>query len=100
MVKHVILWTLKDEYSIEEKEAIKARVREKLEGLQGKIPGLTQIKVYTSGLETSNADMFLDSTFVDEAALKTYATFPEHVDIANNYVRPFVANRSCLDYII
>ena len=33
MVKHVILWTLKNEYSKEEKEAIKAEIKAGLEGL-------------------------------------------------------------------
>ena len=38
MVKHVILWQLKDEYSAEEKAAIKAGIKEGLEGLVGKVP--------------------------------------------------------------
>lgn len=34
MVKHIILWTLKD-MSQEEKERVKAGIKEGLEGLQG-----------------------------------------------------------------
>ncbi|MBQ2579240.1 MAG: Dabb family protein, partial [Lachnospiraceae bacterium] len=60
MVKHVILWTLKDELSAEEKQQVKAGIKEGLEGLAGKIPGMTEIHVYTNGLETSNADLMLD----------------------------------------
>ena len=33
MVKHVILWTLKDEFDAEEKERIKAGIKEGLEGM-------------------------------------------------------------------
>ena len=40
MVKHVILWQLKDEYSDEQKAEIKAGIKEGLESLKGKIPGL------------------------------------------------------------
>ena len=40
MVKHVILWQLKDELSAEEKRVIKAEMKESLEGLVGKVPGL------------------------------------------------------------
>ena len=40
MVKHVILWQLKDELSAEEKSAVKAGIKEGLENLSGKIPGL------------------------------------------------------------
>ena len=36
MVKHVIVWTLKDEYSAEEKADIKKGIKEGLEGLKGK----------------------------------------------------------------
>ena len=40
MVKHVILWTLKDEITAEEKEIIKQGIKEGLEGLKGKVPGI------------------------------------------------------------
>ena len=63
MVKHVIVWTLKDEYSAEEKENIKKGIKEGLEGLKGKIPGLVDIRVNTEPLASSNCDVMLDSTF-------------------------------------
>ena len=98
MVKHVILWTLKDEFSAEEKTEIKKGIKEGLEGLAGKIPGLTEIKVYTDGLESSNADLMLDSTFEDEASLKGYSVHPEHVAVADGKVRPYTSTRTCLDF--
>ena len=98
MVKHVILWQLKDELSAEEKAAVKAGIKEGLEALAGKIPGLTEIKVQTEGLDSSNADVMLDSTFEDEAALKGYAVHPEHVAVADGKVRPYTKTRLCLDF--
>ena len=98
MVKHVILWTLKEEYSREEKESIKAGIKEGLEGLKGQIPGLLDIKVNVNGLSSSNADLMLDSTFENEDALKTYAKHPTHVAVADGKVRPYTASRTCLDY--
>lgn len=98
MVKHIIVWTLKDEYSAEEKENIKKGIKEGLEGLKGKIPGLVDIKVNINGLASSNADLMLDSTFETEEALKGYSVHPEHVAVANGKVRPYTAVRSCLDY--
>ena len=98
MVKHIILWQLKDEYSEEQKVQIKAEIKAGLEALQGKIPGLLDIKVQTEGLSSSNADLMLDSSFEDEAALKGYAVHPEHVKVADEKVRPFTKTRSCLDY--
>ena len=98
MVKHIILWNLKDEFSPEEKESIKAGIKEGLEGLCGKIEGLIDIKVNTEGLSTSTADLMLDSTFESEEALKFYASHPLHQEVANTKVRPFTKQRSCLDF--
>lgn len=100
MVKHVILWTLKDTLSEEEKVTVKADIKSGLEGLAGQIPGLTEIHVYTEGLASSNADLMLDSTFEDEEALKGYAVHPKHVAVADGKVRPYTATRTCLDYEI
>jgi len=98
MVKHVILWTLKDEYSADEKAQIKQGIKEGLEGLLGKVPGLKEIKVNISPLESSNCDLMLDSTLEDEAALKGYAVHPAHVEVADTKVRPYTASRVCMDY--
>lgn len=99
MVKHVILWQLKDEFSQEEKEKQKAAIKEGLESLRGKIPGLIDIQVNINSLSSSsNADLMLDSSFEDEASLKGYAVHPEHVKIADSRVRPYTKSRVCLDY--
>lgn len=100
MVKHVILWTLKDTLSEEEKMTVKADIKSGLEGLAGQIPGLTEIHVYTEGLASSNADLMLDSTFEDEESLKGYAVHPMHVAVADGKVRPYTETRTCLDYEI
>lgn len=101
MVKHIILWRLKEDLTPEEKESIKQNIKVGLEGLAGRIPGLLDIKVNVDGrLDSSNADVMLDSTFTDEAALKAYAVHPEHVAVADGKVRPYTCLRTCLDYII
>ncbi len=100
MVKHVILWTLKPELSAEEKETVKAGIKEGLEGLVGKVPGLLEVKVNINGLPTSNADVMLDSTLDSFESLKAYAVHPEHVAVADGKVRPYTAVRSCLDFEI
>ena len=63
MVKHIILWTLNPELSEEEKNEVKKGIKEGLEGLKGKVPGLTDVVVNISGrLASSNCDVMLDST--------------------------------------
>lgn len=99
MVKHIILWTLKDTLSEEEKVSVKASIKEGLESLKGVVPGLIDIKVQIDGrLASSNADLMLDCTLESEEALKGYAVHPAHVAVANGRVRPYTAVRSCLDF--
>ena len=99
MVKHVILWVLKSEYSDSEKEEIKRGIKEGLEGLAGRIEGLVDIRVNTEPLASSNCDVMLDSTFEDVRALERYAAHPLHVAVATGKVRPYTASRTCMDYI-
>ncbi|WP_031589337.1 Dabb family protein [Kandleria vitulina] len=95
MVKHIILWQLAEEYKTEE---IKKGIKEGLESLQGKIPGMIDIHVQIDCLESSNADALLITTFEDEESLKGYAVHPEHAAIANTKVRPYTCSRVCMDY--
>lgn len=98
MVKHIILWQLKDELTPEEKKTIKAGMKEGLENLVGQVPGLLEVKVQTEGLASSNAEVMLDTTLTDEEALKGYAVHPAHVAVANEKVRPYTKTRMCLDF--
>ena len=100
MVKHIILWKLKEEFSEEEKKQTKAGIKEGLEGLAGQIPGMTEIKVRIDCLPSSTVDVMLDSTFESAEALKAYSTHPKHVAVADSKVRPYTAVRSCMDYEI
>ena len=98
MVKHIILWQLKDELSAAEKAEIKANIKTGLEGLAGQIPGLVEVHVNINGLPTSNADVMLDTTLESFEALKGYAVHPAHVAVANGKVRPYTKTRVCLDF--
>lgn len=99
MVKHIILWKLRSDMSEEQKQAQALVVKQGLEGLKGQVPGLLDIHVQATGrLETSNADIMLDSTLESFEALKAYAVHPAHVAVANGMVRPYTELRTCLDY--
>ena len=95
MVKHIILWRLKAENNT---DGVKRGIKENLEGLKGVIPGLLEIKVQTERLDSSNADVMLYSVFENEQALKGYASHPEHVKAADNFVRPYTETRLCIDF--
>ena len=60
MVKHIILWKLKEDCNNND---VKKNIKENLESLSGKIPGLLKIQVQTEKLASSNADVMLYSEF-------------------------------------
>ena len=95
MVKHIILWKLKNEHN---NDNIKNDIKSQLEALNGKIDGLIKLEIQPISLPSSNPDVMLYSEFENEAALKGYAIHPDHVFVADNYVRPFVETRLCLDF--
>ena len=77
MVRHIILWKLKDSFTEEEKKNARAQAKSRLEFLNGKIDGLVSLKVVTDRLDSSSADIHLE---------------------AAGYVRSVVAERLCLDF--
>lgn len=99
MVKHMIIWTLK-EMSVEEKTKVKEGIKSGLEGLKGVVPQIKDIKVIIDNLPTSTGDLMLDSTFESAEDLAGYSKHPAHVAVANEKVRPYTANRACLDFEI
>ena len=96
MVKHIIIWKLKEGFDTEE---IKLGIKTGLESLLGVVPGLVEIKVEMSPLSSSTGDVFLYSVFESEEALKGYSVHPEHVKVADTFVRPYTQSRACFDYV-
>ena len=96
MVKHMIIWKLKDEVS--DKEACKKDIKVALEGLVGKIDGLEEMHILTESFPASSGDIMMDSTFESADALASYQKHPLHFEIAKNKVRPNVDTRLSFDY--
>ena len=99
MVKHIIIWTLK-EMAEDEKAKVKEGIKSGLEGLKGVVPQIKDIKVVIDHLPSSTGDLMLDSTFESAEDLAGYSKHPAHVAVANEKVRPYTANRACLDFEI
>lgn len=98
MVKHMIIWKIKDE--CEDREAVKANVKRELEALTGRIEGLVEMRIITQKLPSSSGDLMMDSLFESEQALKEYQKHPLHQHVANTFVRPNMCQRLSLDYEI
>ncbi len=97
MVKHRILWKIKDGL---DKAAIAQGVKEGLESLVGVVPGLIRADVVIGQMASCTADVMLDSEFESAEALNAYKTHPAHVAVADGRVRPYMEQRLCMDYEI
>ncbi len=97
MLKHIILWTLKEDSNT---PAIKSDMKATLEALVGVVPGLLVMQVEIDPLPTSNADVLLYSELEDEEALRAYAVHPAHVEVADTKVRPFTKTRTVMDFVV
>ena len=92
MVKHIVVYTLKE--GVDKAEAVKT-VAEKLEPLVGKIPGLMKMEIrpcFQGGM-----DYCLYSEFESREALASYAKHPLHLE-AKNHFHHFIDIRVAADY--
>lgn len=98
MVNHIVMWKFKPEIKEEDKPAIKKAMNEQLSGLVGKVPGLLTVEFVEEPITSSTHDIALVTTLEKAEDIAVYATHPDHVYVADNYVRPYVMERACLDY--
>jgi hypothetical protein len=98
MIKHIVLWKLKEAANGMNKDENVRAIKEKLENLKGKIEGLIEIEVGIDFLHSAeSADIVLYSTFESKDALANYQQHPLHAAIM-----PFIAEarseRRVVDY--
>ena len=98
MVHHIVMWNFKEEVNEQDKEGLKKAMAENLTSLVGKVPGLLSVTFIENPVSSSTHDMALMTTFEKVEDIKEYATHPDHVHVADTYVRPYTCNRACLDY--
>ncbi len=100
MVRHIVAWNFADGFTAEENRIHAENMKRELENLINLIDGIKSIQLYTKQLDTSDSDLLLDSVFENEEALKAYITHPEHVRVGSEFVKPFVKNRKCIDFVL
>lgn len=98
MVHHIVMWKFKPEIEEERKPELKRAMKENLSALVGKVPGLLTVEFVESPLASSTHDVALVTTLEKAEDIAVYAAHPDHVTVADTYVRPFVTERACLDY--
>ena len=98
MIYHVVMWNFKAEIEESKKAKLQSDMAKHLEGLVGKVPGLLTAKFVSSPLPSSTHDMALVTTLEKAEDVKVYGSHPEHVAVADTFVRPYVCDRACLDF--
>lgn len=81
MIKHIVMWNVRGDTAAQKREAAEF-LKERFEGLKGRIPGLRRLEV---GLDHSGVDYACDvvlySEFDDQQSLDAYAVHPEHLRV-------------------
>ena len=93
MIRHVVIWTLKDAGDA-------PRVKALLDSCAALVPGTLgfEVGLRSEGLD-ANADVVLVSTFADKAALDAYQNHPEHKAVSAQ-LGPLRASRSVIDFVV
>ena len=100
MLKHIVMWKLKDHAEGADRATNARKMKELLDACAGIVPGLLKLEVGLAepGLEATY-DVILYSEFTDQAALDAYLVHPQH-----KALKPFFAavrdERQCMDYTV
>ena len=100
MIKHIVMWKLKEQAEGNDKQTNALLMKEKLEAIADIVPGMIKLEVGIDlGLDAAGIDVVLYSEFADESALAAYQAHPEH-----KAVFPFISAvrdaRHAVDYSI
>ncbi len=96
MVTHIVLWNLKEEAEGAGKEQNAAIMKERLEALVGKIPGLISLTVGRNVMPTGY-DLCLLGRYEDIDALKLYRDHPLHKEV-QQFVHKVITDRVSCDF--
>ena len=97
MVRHVALFRWKPDTA----EADVSKLEQELHGLPTKIACIQSYRFGRDlGLQEGNADFAIVADFTDEAGLEQYANHPDHQEVLNGRIRPMLAHREAIQYVI
>ena len=97
MLRHIVTWNYKDEFTDSENRKNAENMKSALEALKHCIDGIVELRVYINELPSSNKDIILNSLFENEASLEAYQIHPEHQKVGS-FVKTVMQNRACIDY--
>ncbi len=100
MVKHIIIWKLQDKCFGPNLETIKASMKNRLEDMNGQIPGLMSMEVHADCMSSSNGDVVLEAVFESEEDVKAYKKNELRLAVTKDVVVPFVDETTHVEFAI
>jgi quinol monooxygenase YgiN len=98
MIKHVVLWKVKDSYQNKNKKELIQNFKAMLEKLKSIIPEIKNIEVGVNlSSSPSASDIMLYSEFETKEGLDSYRNHPEHQKVAE-YAKKIIKEGSVVDY--
>ncbi len=98
MIKHIVLWTLKNRENQPSLEAAATAIKEKIEGMRGRIPGLLHIEGGIDFTKSADSwDVALYAELESREALAGYHVHPAH-EAFKAFIGPSRQQRSLIDY--
>jgi len=98
MIKHIVMWRLKDEAAGATKAENAVKLKESLEALKSEIEELKALEVGINFNPSPAAfDVVLYSEFENREGLEAYQKHPEHVKIVG-FVGEIRSDRAVVDY--
>ena len=97
MVKHIVLFKLKETLTQDEKLDVMNRFKVAIEALPEKIDFIRQIYVGLNCNPAEKWDICLESTFDTLDDVKAYSVHPAHLAAAGT-IKDAKADRSCVDF--
>lgn len=99
MVKHIVIFKLKEEMTDSEKLVLMNQFKEAIEALPPVIPVIRKIEVGLNINPSESWNIALYSEFDSLEDVKIYATHPAHV-AAGKIIAEAKESRACVDYEI
>lgn len=98
MIKHIVMWKLKDDVEGRSKLENSKLVKESMEGLKKDIKEIISIEVGINIVEGDQAyDLVLNSKFASLGDLDIYQKHPAHVEVVK-FASPLLESRVVIDY--
>lgn len=98
MIKHIVMWKLKDHAEGNTKKVNSLEIKRQIEALKEKIDKVIELEVGINFEESSQAyDVVLYSTFYSKEDLNYYQNHEEHLKVVS-FIKNVIESRVVVDY--